>query len=57
MCDSQWKKLSLPYNIERGHVWDNPKLPGDSGEVPFPNGVVGGSISAVKPSLYLTKKN
>ena len=47
--------MDTSYNIECGHVRDDPKLPGDSGEYLFPNGVVGGLIPIVKSSLYLTK--
>ena len=38
-------------------VRDYPKLPGDNGEVPKPNGVVSGSISGRESSLYLTKSS
>jgi hypothetical protein len=44
-------------NVSLFVVRDDPKLPGDSGEIPISNGVVGGSIPTVKSSLYLTEKN
>jgi hypothetical protein len=37
-------------------VQGDPKLPGDSGKVPFLNEVVGRLIHAVKSSLHLMKK-
>ena len=30
-----WFTMDSSYNIECGHVRDDPKLPGDSGEVPI----------------------
>ena len=36
-------------------VRDNPKLPDDNGEVPKPNGVVGGLILSCESSLYFTE--
>jgi hypothetical protein len=38
-------------------VWNDPKLPGDNGEVPILNGVVGGLILRCEIFSLLDKKN
>ena len=48
-------KLVEPTYIKYIMLEDDPKLSGDSGEVPIMNGMIG-SIPAMKPSLYLTGK-
>lgn len=51
------KCLSFTSTYNWGHLGDDPKLPGDNGEVIIPDWSVGGSIPAVKYSLNLTEKN
>jgi hypothetical protein len=51
------RRLYTIYIIEGSLVWDDPKLPGNSEEVPVSEwSVVDDSIPTVKSSLYLTGK-
>jgi hypothetical protein len=58
LCYLQGFDCFIVYYVVLKEVRDDPKLPGDSKEVPISKRAVGGSIPAVKSSLYsMRKKN